>query len=214
MLRNTANTERGFTLIELLIAMALSLVVLTSLSSAFISQRKTYDAQEQVSDMIQATRGAMEIITREIKLAGFDPTGQVFDDDTCTSGCTWAIPHSTTQLEIRADLNGDGETDGTASNNDTNEEIIYSYDATYSELERDAGQAWSYAKVLAENIQSFSFDYLDADGVATTNPALIRMIEVTIVARTEDPDPDYSQNNGYRTYTLTSTVVPPNLAIN
>ena len=41
MQNSTENKERGFTLIELLIAMALALIVITSLSSAFISQRKT-----------------------------------------------------------------------------------------------------------------------------------------------------------------------------
>ncbi len=190
----------GFTLVEFLVAMAVSLVVLTSVSSAFISQRKTYDAQEQMTELIQGTRAVMEIITREVKLAGFNPTG---------SAALVGIPYSTTQLEIRADLDGDG----TATASDTNELIIYTHDGTNLEIDRDAGQAYSYAKLLGENIESFTFDYLDGDGNATTTAADIRMIEVTITSRTADPDPDYSQNSGYRTYTLTSMVSPPNLAI-
>lgn len=204
MTLKTKNSQ-GFTFVELLISLALSLVVLTSVSNAFISQRKTYDAQEQMTEMIQGTRAVMEIITREIKLAGFDPTGNAFDD---TAG-TYAIPYSTTQLEIRADLDGDGA----ASSSDTNELIIYTHDGTNLELERNAGQAFSYARLLAENIQAFSFNYLDTDGNATTTAADIRMVEITITARTAKPDPNYGQNSGYRTYTLTSTVSPPNLAI-
>lgn len=191
----------GFTIIELLITLTLSLVVLTSVSGAFVSQRKTYDAQEQMTEMIQGTRAVMEIITREAKLAGFNPTG---------STALVGIPYSTTQLEIRADLDGDG----TATASDTNELIIYTHDGANLELDRDAGQAFSYAKLLAENIESFTFNYLDADGNATTTAADIRMIEITITARTAKPDPDYGQNSGYRTYTLASTVSPPNLAIN
>ena len=42
MQNSTKNCEQGFTLIELLIAMAIALVVLTSISSSFIMQRKTY----------------------------------------------------------------------------------------------------------------------------------------------------------------------------
>ena len=205
MLNNQKN-ESGFTLVELLVAMVLSLVVLASVSSAFISQRKTYDAQEQANEMIQQTRAVMEIITREIKLAGFDPTGNAFND---TSG-PYGIPYSATQLQLQADLDGDG----TANTSDSNEVIIYSFDSDNLRIDRNTGQAWAFARVLAENIQSFTFNYLRADGNATTIPANIRMIQVTITGRTEKPDPSYGQNGGYRTYTLTSTVTPPNLAIN
>ena len=199
-MKTKGKKNAGFTIIELLIALTLSLVVLTSVSGAFVSQRKTYDAQEQMTEMIQGTRAVMEIFTRDVKLAGFNPTG---------STTLVGIPYNTTQLEIRADLDGDG----TATSSDTNELIIYTHDSTNLEIDRDAGQAFSYAKLLAEDIESFTFDYLDADGNATTTAADIRMIEVAITARTAKPDPNYGQNNGYRTYTLTSTVSPPNLAI-
>ena len=195
-----AKKSAGFTLVELLVSLAVSLVVLTSVSSAFISQRKTYDAQEQMTEMIQGTRAVMEIITREVKLAGFNPT---------RSTALVGIPYSTTQLEIRADLDGDG----TASASDANEVIIYSHDSSNLEIDRNSGQAWAYARILTENIQSFTFDYLDVDGNATTTAADIRMVEITITARTTKPDPDYGLNSGYRTYTLTSMVSPPNLAI-
>ena len=191
----------GFTLVELLVSLAVSLLVLTSVSSAFISQRKTYDAQEQMTELIQGTRAVMEIITREVKLAGFNPT---------RSTTLVGIPYSTTQLEIRADLNGDGETDGSFSPDDTNEEIIYTHDGTNLEIDRDTG---SGVQTLAENITAFTFDYLDGDGNATTTAGDVRMIAIAITARTAKPDPDYGQNSGYRTYTLASSVSPPNLAI-
>ena len=217
----------GFTLVELLIALALGLVVLTSVSSAFISQRKTYDAQEQMTELIQGTRAVMEIITREVKLAGFAPTGydSKFESDPTESQTSpmmqrtdptatrfVGIPYSATQLELRADLDGDG----TASASDSNELIIYTHDGTNLELDRNAGQAWLAARLLAENIQAFTFTYWKSDGTevtATADEADIRQIKITITARTAKPDPDYGLNSGYRTYTLTSTVTPPNLEI-
>ena len=206
MERGTKNSA-GFTLVELLIALALGLVVLTSVSNAFISQRKTYDAQEQMTELIQGTRAVMEIITREVKLAGFDPQKGI-------SGHTnvVGIPYSATQLELRADLDGDGA----ASASDSNELIIYTHDGTNLELDRNAGQAWSGARLLAENIQAFTFTYWKSDGtevLATADEADIRQIKITITARTAKPDPGYGLNSGYRTYTLTSTVTPPNLEI-
>ena len=186
-----AKKERGFTLIELLISMALALIVITSLASAFISQRKTYAVQEQITAMTQDARAALDMIGREVKMAGYDPTG---------AGIV-GIPHSTDQLEIRADLNGDGD------NSDTNEIIIYTQDSENKQIDRATGAG--SPQPFAENIQSFAFEYYEADGTTTTTTdADIRQIKITITAQTSKPDPDYG---GYRTYTLTSDVTPPNL---
>jgi hypothetical protein len=69
---------------------------------------------------------------------------------------------------------------------------------------------------FAENIQSFTFVYLKADGVTEITTSAenddIRQIKITITARTAKPDPDYTANGGYRTYTLTSYITPRNLA--
>jgi type IV pilus assembly protein PilW len=202
------NRAEGFTLVELLIAMTLGLIVLTSLASAFVSQHKAFDVQEQVAEMVQGARAAMDMINSELKMAGYDPT------DVGIVG----VPYSATQLEIRGDLNSDGETDGTASNDDTNEEIIYTYDSANKQIDRNTGGG---AQPFAENIQSFTFTYWkdkddDGDGqidevVLASDEADIRQIDITITSRTSKPDPDYGSNGGYRTYTLSSYVTPPNL---
>ncbi len=203
MQNSAENCERGFTLIELLIAMVIALVVLTSISSAFISQRKTYAVQEQITAMTQDARAALDMISREVKMAGYDPTDPgIFG---IPSGI-FGIPYSTTQLEIRADLNGDGDT------SDANENIIYTYDGTDFEINRNTGGG---DQPFAENIQSFAFKYFQSDGTtevtAAANEGNIRQIEITITAQTSEPDPNYGQNSGYRRYTLTSYITPPNL---
>ena len=38
-------------------------------------------------------------------------------------------------------------------------------------------------------------------------------INVSLTARTANPDPDYTPNGGYRTYTLTSVIIPRNLGL-
>ena len=197
MQNSTEKWERGFTLIELLIAMALALVVITSLSSAFISQRKTYGVQEQITEMMQGTRAAMDIISREVKMAGYDPTG---------AGIV-GIPYSATQLQIRADLNGDGDTA------DPNETIIYTENA--GKIERQDGVGTPVT--LAENIPSgtFGFTYWEGDGTTEVelpaNEGNIRQVDITITIRTSKFDPNYGLNSGYRTCTLSSYVTPPNL---
>jgi len=188
------NKERGFSLTELLVATLISGIVLGAIVSTFIMQSRSYRVQEQVTEMVQGARAAMDMISREIRMAGYDPKN---------AGIV-GIPYSTSQLEIHMDLNGDGDTD-----NDTNEDIIYSYDDANDQIDRNTGGS---GQPFAENIQAFSFAYLDANGIATTTPANIRQIRITITARTAGPDPDYSANGGYRTYTLTSLITPKNLA--
>ena len=193
MQNSTENKERGFSLIELLIAMALGLIVVTSLASAFISQRKTYDVQEQITAMVQEARAALDMISREVKMAGYDPTGV---------GIVGIPIFTATQLQISADLNGDGDT------SDTHEGITYTYDSTNKQIDRNTGAG---DQPFAENIQSVTFLYYDIDGNTTATTADIRRIKITITARTSEPDPDYGANSGYRTYTLSSYVTPPNL---
>ena len=69
------NKNKGFTLIELLIAMAISGIVLAGITTAFQTQVRNNVTQQMVVDMHQTIRGAMYIMQREIRMAGYDPTG-------------------------------------------------------------------------------------------------------------------------------------------
>jgi type IV pilus assembly protein PilW len=158
--------------------------------------RKAYDVQEQISEMVQTTRAAMDMMTREVMMAGYDPSP--------TSPGVVGIPYNASQLQIRADLNGNEDT------GDDSEDITYTYDATNDQIDRNTGGG---DQPFAENIEVFTFDYLDGSGNTTTTTADIRQIRLTITARTTKADPDYGINFGYRTYTLISLVTPPNLSL-
>lgn len=194
MQHSIQNKENGFTLVELLIAITIGLIVLGVLVSTFIIQRKTYDVQEQLTEMVQNARAAMDIITREALMAGFNPSGAAFN----------GIPYSAGQLQISADLNGNGVT------TDTNENIVYTFDGANLEIDRDTGGG---AQALAKNIQAFSFSYLDGGGNPTIITANVRQIQIAITARTAKLDSEYDANGGYRTYTLTSLITPKNLSL-
>lgn len=183
------NNERGFTLIEMLISMAIGLIIIIALSSTFLLQRDAYDDQEQIAEMVQNARAAMDMMTREIRMAGYNPAGASFD----------GIPYNAGQLQIRADLDGDGNITG-------QENIIYIYDAIDLQIDRNIG-AGNYP--FAENIQTFTFSYLDSSGNVTITTSDIRQIEITITARTAEPSRTY----GYRNYTLTSVITPRNLGL-
>jgi prepilin-type N-terminal cleavage/methylation domain-containing protein len=64
-------SKEGVTLIELLIAMLISAILVAGIYRTFIHQQKTYATQEQVADMQQNVRVAINRMMREIRMAGF-----------------------------------------------------------------------------------------------------------------------------------------------
>lgn len=66
----------GVTLIELMVAMSVFAVVITGVCLAYQAQLRSYSTQREIVDMQQNLRAAMYLMTRELKLAGLDPTGK------------------------------------------------------------------------------------------------------------------------------------------
>jgi len=206
MIESGQNREQGFTIVELLIAMAMTGIILGSMFTFLIGQRKYLAVQEQVTEMVQSMRAAMDLMTREIRMAGYDPSGNA------SAGIVAATADSfrfTMDITDRATPPGppDGRVDG------PNEDITYSLYISegIQKIGRKTG-ALGRNEPLVENVQTLTFVYRGADGNVTITPANIRQVQITIMARTAKPDPDYSTNNGYRTYTLTSSINLRNLA--
>ena len=63
--------NQGFTLVELLVAMAIAIVILTAIFKTFKSQQDSYVLQSQLAMTQQNVRGAMQLISRDIQMAGY-----------------------------------------------------------------------------------------------------------------------------------------------
>lgn len=192
---NTLNNhEHGFTLIEVVIALAITLILMGVAVSIFNVQRKSYSMQEQVTEMQQNIRAAMDMMVREIRMAGYDPTG---------SGLVGIGTNTTTLLQILADIDGNG------TSADTHEDVTYRYynanDATYPrQIRRNTGAGF---QPFAENIEDCNFLYYDSYGIATSTASSIRQIQITITGRINKNNTGF----GYSYGTLTSFVIPENL---
>ena len=142
--------EEGFTMVELLVSILVSMIVLAAISATFIIQNKSYAKQEQVVDVQENARATLQIMTKELLMAGYDPTGE--------AGAGILVADAD-KVQFTMDRNGDGETDGALSDDDTNEDITYTLNADRVTREVPG----SGAQPIGESIQALSFKYFDSD---------------------------------------------------
>ncbi len=191
----------GFTLVELVISLAVGMVLLSAMYGVFEIQNKTLSVQEQVAQLQQGVRAGMDMMIRDIRMAGYDPAG--------TAGAgLMSIDSGGSRIYVTMDLNGDGDlNNSTTTAQDTGEHVVY--DLYSKKLGRTVGHdtinlASFGHQPVAENIESLSF----------THNASTQAITISLTGRTAEADPNYTDpvhNDHYRHYTLQSTVVARNL---
>jgi|BarGraNGADG00212_2_1021979.scaffolds.fasta_scaffold10695_5 type IV pilus assembly protein PilW len=212
----------GFSLIELLIAMAVGLIIIGATYSVFIIQNKQINNQDKIVEMQQNVRAAMDMMSREVRMAGYDPCGLNSDTDSSNNfdGVTW----NSAQLQIKADLDGNNP----ASNNcqspykgidmTSQENIIYEFDGTNKQITRNIGAGdQPFAENIIQNDNGIPlFSYLDKNGNATSTAKDIRKVRLTITGRTSSPIDGQSltdwSTSPKPTYTLSADVYARNLA--
>lgn len=205
-----AHRDHGFTLVEVLIAMLLSGIVTASIYSAFQSQHDSYLAQEQVSEMQQNVRIGLDMLSKDIRLAGYNPAdsaGTGFVDGVNFNATT--VNTNATQIAFTADLDEDGAIDIAAQDVDGNgsidmadmEQIAYRLQGT--NLQRYSSVTgiiiW---QTVAENVENIEFQYVLDDGSQTTTPtaaqlANIRGVRVSILVITENSDAHFISSTAY-----------------
>lgn len=198
MIEVHTKNQKGFTLIELLVSLAMGSLVLIGVYDLYISQSNLYMLRQQVSDMHQNARIGMTLMSREIRMAGYDPTGNA------GAGIVVATP---TTIQVTFDLNEDGAI------NDASENIAYSlYDGDGDGF-LDLGRKLASGSMepVADNFASLALLYTLKDGTITENPSAeelsqIHLVQIVLTSQTAWPDSEYPDNGGYRTYTLQSLI--------
>jgi prepilin-type N-terminal cleavage/methylation domain-containing protein len=64
--------KKGITLIELLVALVICAISIAAIYRLFIAQSRAYVVQDQVAEIQQNIRTVMELIVRDVRMAGFD----------------------------------------------------------------------------------------------------------------------------------------------
>jgi len=194
------NGNKGFSLIELLIVMAMFLIVMTAIYSTYMHQQRSYMVQESLVAMEQNLRTAMFFLRREIRMAGFDETG--------ASGDIQGAEKNRVEFTLQ-EIDDTGTTMVTKT-------IEYDLYDSMSDGNMDLGRSvdGSPREAIAENIEVLDFVYLDVSGnnvdtdgddiISNSEMDRIKFVEVTIVARTDRKEIDYTDNNVYRNKQLDS----------
>lgn len=187
--------NQGFTIVELLVAMVVSFLALGAIYSTFLNQHKSYVVQEETVVMNQNLRIALFYMQRDIRMAGCDPTGNANARIITAGGTKIRFTE-----DVRGNLDG---TDSDGATDDANEDITYCLKA--NNLVKNTGGG---NQLVVRNIDALDFVYLDGSsppnvlnpkGSNVPNESLdqIRLVEVTMVVRTERSTLASKNNNAY-----------------
>lgn len=190
--------QSGFTLLEMLISSAVFVIILFAVYLMLATNQVTYMRGENKVEIQQNGRVAMRRIAREIRMAGYDPSGAI-----PAQGSQTAIQVANANLiTFIADLDGDDVTDWVR------------YRLQGNQLIRDSsswvGGAWNppiatpTSSVLADSLSALSFTYFDRTDTVTATLADIRRITLGITLQ--------DTTSGFQdTFPLTSDVRLRNL---
>jgi type IV pilus assembly protein PilW len=202
--RNTKR-EQGFTLVELLVAVVITGVVVGGIYSTFYSQQKSYLVQEEVTAMQQQLRAAMHLIERDIRVAGYDPTGRA------GAGIKTANANSirfTSDIYDGADNDADGVIDEPDEDGNGDGDVLAAgEDVSYLRLDPDGNGVFDLYRrdeiagtnqLLALNVDAINFVYLNNTGIITADLNAIRSVQISMVVRAGRRDPGYRDTAVYR----------------
>lgn len=199
-----ATRHSGFTLVELMITVAIASIFLAAVIQLFISTNQINAVQEQIAGTQQSIRVAMEIMSRDLRMAGLDPVGGNGAGFTTGADDNSDTDSTSVSFRYQYDENGDGA-------DETIDRSYYFNNGTGQLMFRDGAVVQSLTE--EDTIDSVTFSYIldddsvDADPSGNGNLGDIRVVNITICGKItgafEAQHPE--------TYCFSNTVRPRNL---
>jgi len=189
--------ENGFTMLELVVYIGMSSIVLAAVMKVYVTNTYINSSQKGMTEMFQNIRGAMQIMTREIRMAGCDPL-VTNKGRSVTSGDYLGFLDNSSDLlntdddSIHFTHDSTGEADGWAYSE--NENIAYYVKGTGSNKKLYRWCDISKKEyLLATDIKEFKIEYYDDDGnklnmAKDSSRANVRVVKISITGQTEKPD--------------------------
>ena len=168
--QNQMRRPAGFTLVEVMVCIAIISIVFGAIYRSFDIFNRSYTTENVKAGVQQKTRIGIDLMARDIRLAGLDPLGLAGAG--FISGGT-----NTSSIQFSADHNYDGDLD------DPFENITYSLNGDILEQTSDLGSG-SIAATLLNNVTDLTFTYLDATDTPLAEPIAVDEIRTVLISLT------------------------------
>lgn len=159
--------KKGFSLIEIMVAIAIMSILSIAMMKTYTGFTRVYKTQEVTSGVQQDLRAALNIMTQDIRMAGFDPT------DSDNFGVEVA---TATNIRITSDTDIDGVIDDSDF-----ERVTYNLNAG-NQLEQILyeGTASESTQPVVDNVTNLTFAYLDVNNNITATLTDIRTVTISM----------------------------------
>jgi prepilin-type N-terminal cleavage/methylation domain-containing protein len=168
--QNQAAKSAGFTLVEVMMCVAIISIVFGTIYRSFDIFSRSYTTENVKAGVQQKTRIGIDLMARDIRLAGLDPLGSA--NAGFIAGGT-----NTSSIQFSADHNYDGDLD------DPFENITYALNGNILEQTSDLGSG-SVAATLLDNVTDLTFTYLDATDTTLAAPIQVDEIRTVLISLT------------------------------
>ena len=160
----------GFSVVELVLALAVMVVVMVGIISLFSSLNRNYTTQNAAAAVQQVARTGIDIMTRNIRMAGFNPQ---------STNPIGIVEASANKIRFHCDLDGSGLIEPDA---DPREDIAYLLNSKRQLIKQNNGNSRTN-RSLVDNVSALKFKYFDADDRETHNLDNIRAVAITLTIR-------------------------------
>ena len=196
--------RHGTTTVEVLCAAACGAIVLATLYSFYREQLIHLVVQETRTATLEDARGALDIMARELRNAGYGGSG------TAPAGCQRIVTATAMSIRIQADINGDSDCDG-ATSAETGEDVVYdlaSATPTCPGANLRRNDNCLVANVVMPPGQSLLtyFDEADFRIAGVPQPDRIKRIKITLSVQVAEPTPQGKASGKKVASTISSSV--------
>jgi hypothetical protein len=146
----------GFSTADVLAGAALTLIVLAAVATFSRAQSRALLAQNVYAESQTITRSVIDLFTRELRMATYDPLGTALTTSpgpSCPGVKQGIVEAATTKIRFKQDLSGDGLTTGSG------EDITY--DLLGDTIRRQEGAAAAVTLVSGIPAGGFALRYFD-----------------------------------------------------
>jgi prepilin-type N-terminal cleavage/methylation domain-containing protein len=142
-----ALNEKGVTLIELLVGLVICGIIIAGVYRVFVAQTKAYTVQEQVVEVQQNIRGAMELMLRDIRMAGYRSNINPVTLTTSVFPGDYALTVRTDAIRVEYQRGGNANT------------VVYRINGTQLIRELYINGALNVSEVFLDNVNALNFTY-------------------------------------------------------